>query len=46
LRREGWTVNHKRVERLMRAAGLHIDRKAKRRTTHELRNEVVEEVNS
>lgn len=33
LRREGWTVNHKRVERLMRAAGLHIHRKAKRRTT-------------
>jgi transposase InsO family protein len=33
LRREGWTVNHKRVERLMRAAGLHLHRKAKRRTT-------------
>ena len=33
LRREGWTVNHKCVERLMRAAGLHIHRKAKRRTT-------------
>jgi putative transposase len=33
LRREGWTVNHKRVERLMRTAGLHIHRKAKRRTT-------------
>jgi putative transposase len=33
LRREGWTVNHKRVERLMRAAGLHIHRKAKRRAT-------------
>ncbi len=33
LRREGWQVNHKRVERLMRAAGLHIHRKAKRRTT-------------
>jgi putative transposase len=33
LRREGWTVDHKRVERLMCAAGLHIHRKAKRRTT-------------
>jgi len=33
LRREGWQVNHKRVERLMRAAGLHLHRKAKRRTT-------------
>ena len=33
LRREGWMVNHKRVERLMRTAGLHIHRKAKRRTT-------------
>jgi transposase InsO family protein len=33
LRREGWTVNHKRVERLMRASGLQVYRKAKRRTT-------------
>jgi putative transposase len=33
LGREGWTVNHKRVERLMCAAGLAIHRKAKRRTT-------------
>ncbi len=33
LRREGWTVNHKRVERLMRALGLQVHRKAKRRVT-------------
>jgi transposase InsO family protein len=33
LRREGWRVNHKHVERLMRAAGLHVHWKAKRRTT-------------
>ena len=33
LRREGWSVNHKRVERLMRASGLQVHRKAKRRIT-------------
>jgi len=33
LRREGWTVNHKRVERLMRTLGLQAHRKPKRRTT-------------
>jgi putative transposase len=33
LRREGWTVNHKRVERLMRQLGLQAHRKLKRRTT-------------
>jgi len=33
LRREGWTVNHKRVERLMHTLGLQAHHKAKRRTT-------------
>ena len=33
LRRQGWTINHKRVERLMRALGLQAHRKAKRRAT-------------
>src|SRR5260221_672357 len=33
LQREGWTVNHKRVERLMRTLGLQAHRKPKRRTT-------------
>ena len=33
LRREGWTVNHKRVARLMRKRGLQAHRKPKRRTT-------------
>src|SRR5690606_35792391 len=31
LRREGWTVNRKRVERLYRAEGLAVRRKGKRR---------------
>jgi transposase-like protein len=34
LRREGWTVNHKPVERIMRELGLQAHRKAKRRTDH------------
>jgi putative transposase len=33
LRREGWTVNHKRVARLMRTLGLQAHRKPNRRTT-------------
>ncbi len=33
LRREGWTVNHKRVARMMRTLGLQAHRKPKRRTT-------------
>jgi hypothetical protein len=33
LRREGWTVNHKRVARMMRDLGLHAQRKPKPRTT-------------
>ena len=33
LRREGWTVNHKRVERMMRDLGLQAQRKPKPRTT-------------
>ncbi len=33
LRREGWTVNHKRVARLMRTLRLQAHRKLKRRTT-------------
>jgi putative transposase len=33
LRREGWTVNHKRVARLMHTLGLQAHRKPKRRTT-------------
>jgi putative transposase len=33
LRREGWTVNHKRVARLMRDLGLQAQRKPKPRTT-------------
>lgn len=33
LQREGWIVKHKCVERLMRAAGLHLHRQVKRRTT-------------
>jgi transposase InsO family protein len=35
LRREGWTVNAKRVRRLMRVMGLQVAvKRAKRRTTH------------
>lgn len=33
LRREGWTVNHKRVARMMRNLGLQAQRKPKPRTT-------------
>ena len=33
LRRQGWTVNRKRVSRLMREMGLQIERKRKRRYT-------------
>ncbi len=33
LRREGWTVNHKRVARMMRTLGLQVHRKPNRRTT-------------
>jgi putative transposase len=33
LRREGWTVSHKRVARIMRERGLQAHRKPKRRTT-------------
>jgi putative transposase len=33
LRREGWTVNHKRVARMMHERGLQVHRKPKRRTT-------------
>ncbi len=33
LRREGWTVNHKHVARIMRERGLQVHRKPKRRTT-------------
>jgi putative transposase len=33
LRREGWTINHKRVARIMRERGLQAHRKPKRRTT-------------
>jgi putative transposase len=33
LRREGWTVNHKRVARMMRDLGLQAQRKPKPRTT-------------
>jgi putative transposase len=33
LRREGWTVNHKRVARMMRDLGLQAQRKSKPRTT-------------
>ena len=33
LRRAGWTVNHKRVARIMRERGLQAHRKPKRRTT-------------
>ena len=35
LRREGWTVNHKRVARMMREQGLQAHRKPKRRNTTE-----------
>ena len=38
LRREGWTVNHKRVARLMRTLGLQVHRKPKRRTTTDSRH--------
>jgi putative transposase len=38
LRREGWTVNHKPVERIMRELGLQAHRKAKRRTTTDSRH--------
>jgi putative transposase len=35
LRREGWVINHKRVQRLMQAMGLQVSRqRAKRRTTN------------
>ena len=33
LQRQGWIVNHKRVERLMRELGLQAHRKPKRRIT-------------
>ena len=33
LQREGWTVNHKRVARMMRMLGLQAQRKSKPRTT-------------
>ena len=38
LRREGWTVNHKRVARIMRERGLQVHRKPKRRTTTDSRH--------
>jgi putative transposase len=38
LRREGWTVNHKRVARLMRVLGLQAQRKPKPRTTTDSRH--------
>jgi putative transposase len=38
LRREGWTVNHKHVARIMRERGLQVHRKPKRRTTTDSRH--------
>jgi putative transposase len=38
LRREGWTVNHKPVERIMRELGLQAHPRAKRRTTTDSRH--------
>lgn len=37
LRREGWTVNHKRVERLYRAEGLSLRRRRRRKAASHLR---------
>lgn len=37
LRREGWAVNHKRVERLYRAEGLSLRRKRRRKSASHLR---------
>jgi putative transposase len=36
LKREGWTVNHKRVERLYRAEGLSLRRKRRRKSASHL----------
>ncbi|MHB8699375.1 MAG: IS3 family transposase, partial [Sulfuricaulis sp.] len=37
LKREGWMVNHKRVERLYRAEGLSLRRQRRRKTASHLR---------
>ena len=37
LRREGWRVNHKRVERLYRAEGLSLRRRRRRKRLSHLR---------